>query len=239
MIWAEHFYEAVLETFRSRTSPPELLPTVLSQAVVAVLPVDGAGISMTDELRVPLGASDALVARAERLQTTLGQGPCLSAARDAEPVVADLATMERRWPLFHRELSVQTPYRSVASLPLRLEGGRVLGALDLYTTAGEPLALELVDEVGRELTEPIAAMVFGAPTGSTETFVPPLWLGADSVIDRMNVWVAVGLLQEETPLDNAAALATLRAYAAEHQATLDDVAADLTSGELRVETVLR
>lgn len=92
--------------------------------------------------------------------------------------------------------------------------------------------------MGRELAELVAAMVFAAPTGSTGTFAPPLWLGADSVIDRMNVWVAVGLLQEETPLDNAAALAALRAYAAQHQATLDDVAADLTSGELLVETVL-
>jgi hypothetical protein len=238
MAWAEHFHETVLQTFRSRTNPPELLPTVLSQAVVAVLPVDGAGISMTDELRVPLGSSDALAARAERLQTTLGQGPCLSAARDAEPVVADLATMQRRWPLFHRDLSVQTPYRSVASLPLQVED-RVLGALDLYATTGETLAPELVHEVGRELADLVAAMVFAAPAGSTGTFAPPLWLGADSVIDRMNVWVAVGMLQEETPLDNAAALATLRAYAAQHQATLDDVAADLTSGDLLVETVLR
>lgn len=239
MSWAERFHATVLQAFRDRTTAPELLPTLLSQAVVDVLPVDGAGISMTDELRVPLGASDGLVARAERLQTTLGQGPCLSAATDGEPVVAGAAAMALSWPLFCRELSAQTPFRSVAALPLRLDGSRVLGALDLYATGRDALPPDLVEEVRVELAEPITAMLFGSAAPETGSFTPPLWLGADSVIDRMNVWVAVGLVQERTQRDNAHALAVLRAYALEHDATLDDVATGLTSGTLGADDVLR
>ena len=238
MSWWERFNAAVLDAFRVRTTPPELLPTVLSQAAVAILPVDGAGISMADELRVPLGASDHQVARAERLQTTLGEGPCLSAATNGAPVIADSAEMAVSWPLFSRELTAQTPFRSVASLPLRVDGGRVLGALDLYSTRSNALAAELVDQVHVELAEPIAQMIFCGPATVIPTFTPPIWLGADSVIDRMNVWVAVGLVQEKRPLDNADALAALRAYAFEHQATLDDIAADLTRGKMPAESVL-
>jgi hypothetical protein len=54
----------------------------------------------------------------------------------------------------------------------------------------------------------------------------------------MNVWVAVGLVLERTQFGNADALAALRAYAFEHQASLDDVAADLTSGKLQPQSVL-
>ena len=36
---------------------PALLPAALSRACVDVLPVDGAGVSITGALRVPLGAS--------------------------------------------------------------------------------------------------------------------------------------------------------------------------------------
>ena len=238
MSWWDRYNAAVLNAFQMRTSPPELLPTVLSQAAVAILPVDGAGISMADELRVPLGASDSQVARAERLQTTLGEGPCLTAAANGAPVIADSAEMATIWPLFSRELTAQTPYRSVASLPLRLDGGRVLGAIDLYATRSNALALELVDELQAELAEPIAHMLFSGPTTEIPTFTPPIWLGAGSVIDRMNVWVAVVLVQEKRPLDNADALAALRAYAFEHQATLDDIAADLTSGKLSADSIL-
>jgi len=238
MSWTERFNAAMLQAFRGRTTAPELLPMVLSQAAVQVLPVDGVGISMTDELRVPLGASDPMVARAERLQTTLGEGPCLSAAADGEPVIADLATMAASWPLFCRELTEQTPYRSVAALPLRLDGGRVLGALDLYSTGSDALPQELVEDVSLELAEPITAMVFGSSAVDADRFTPPLWLAADSVIDRMNVWVAVGLVLEKARLDNAGALAVLRAYAFDRAASLDDVAADLTSGKLRPESLL-
>jgi hypothetical protein len=216
---------------------PELLPTLLSRAAAEAAGVDGAGISMLDELRVPLGASDPVVARAERLQTTLGEGPCLSAAGAGEPVVADGAEMAARWPLYTRELTAQTPYRSVMSVPLRV-GGRSLGALDLYSVSHGRFDRDLVEEVCAHVAGPIAVQLFCGPPVDADTFAPPLWLVSDSVIERMDVWVAVGLVLEQAGLDNVAALAVLRSYALRQHRSLDEVAADLTSGRLQPEDVL-
>ena len=119
----ERFFVAVTGTMRGATVGPELLPMVLAQAAVSVLPVEGAGLSLIKDLRVPIGASDEIVARAEALQTTLGEGPCLTAAALEQPLVADHATMAARWPIFHQEFIAQTPYRSVASVPLRPDAG--------------------------------------------------------------------------------------------------------------------
>lgn len=92
----------------------ELLPTVLARAYLQVLPVAGAGLSITGELRLPLGSSDDVAAAAERLQTTLGEGPCLVACSANEPQLFDQAALSSTWPVFHDEFVTSTPYRSVA-----------------------------------------------------------------------------------------------------------------------------
>ena len=96
---------------------------VFVRAAVSVLPVTGAGLSMIDRLRIPLAASDLDVITAERLQTTLGEGPCLAAVAMGEPLVADLAGMAVSWPNFHERFAAESPYRSVASFPLRAASG--------------------------------------------------------------------------------------------------------------------
>ena len=51
----------VIKDYEAQTSGDDLLPAVLARACVRVLGVAGAGLSITDELRVPLGASDDLL----------------------------------------------------------------------------------------------------------------------------------------------------------------------------------
>ena len=157
---AERFFVAVTRAMRGETVGPELLPMVLSEAAVAVLPVEGAGLSLIKGLRVPIGASDELAAHAEALQTTLGEGPCLTAAAREQALVADLAAMAAEWPVFHHEFVAQTPYRSVASVPLWAEAGPPVGALDLYSTRVETLDLALIDELTVAVADPIEAMLF-------------------------------------------------------------------------------
>lgn len=98
---------------------PELLPARLMRAAAAVLPVAAAGISAFSKLRhrVPLGASDDTAALAERLQFTVGEGPCLAAHTDQRAVVATAEVMSRCWPAFHLELTGRTPYRAIVSIP--------------------------------------------------------------------------------------------------------------------------
>ena len=230
---AERFRTAVAETYDTVASA-ELVPMVLARACVAVLPVSGAGLSLTDELRVPLGASDHYAVRAERLQTTLGEGPCLFATRVSRPVAVDQETMADRWPTFHRHLVNQTPYRSAASVPLLSRGRGVhLGALDLYLTIAEPVPDFFLTQVASGVAEPIAHVLFDRqPNVPAESSILPPWLGSSPVRDRMRVWVAVGILIERTTVSETDALAALRAYALTHDATLDEVADRLVARTL-------
>lgn len=237
---AGRFRAAVIRAYQAEPASAELVPTVLAKACVKLLPIAGASLSITDELRVPLGASCEAASRAERLQTTLGEGPCLTASACHQPLVADLATIEARWPMYHRQLVEQTDFRSVISFPLSSHDGRLrLGALDLYLADGEAVPHFFLDQVGAQIAEPIAIVLFEKPVTSSGrwTRLPP-WLDNASVRRRMNVWVAVGILIEYANLPSTDALAALRGYAFSHDRTLDDIADDMMNQHLRAESVL-
>src|SRR3954453_20319520 len=89
---------------------PGLLPGRRGKARPAVLPVDGAGISLffVSDRRLPLGASDNRAAEAERLQFTVGEGPFLSAHAEGRALFADEDTIRSRWPTFYDELATRS-----------------------------------------------------------------------------------------------------------------------------------
>ena len=233
------FRDAVATAYQARTGDPELVPMALSQACVEVLGVAGAGISLTDEIRVPLGASDTVAARAERLQTTLGEGPCLSAADSAEPLVADQDTIAARWPLFHRELVSQTPYRSIMSIPLLARDGfTCLGALDLYLAEAQAAPDFFVSQVISAIAAPISSVLFDYDGIRANPNALPSWLNSASVTERMHVWIAVGILMEHSGVGNDDALAALRAHARAKNESIDDTADRMMSLELRPGSVM-
>ena len=236
---AERFVAAATQVYATVGEGAELLPTVLARACVEVLPVAGAGLSVTDRLRIPLGASDEVATRAERLQTTLGEGPCLAATASGAPQVYDLAAMAGTWPMFHHEFVAQTPYRSVASFPLRSPQHERFGALDLYSTDPDGHTLRSLLDLGPAVIGPISAILFATPTPHSEHGIGlPPWMNTDSVIRRHNVWVAVGMMTEHGNLTSTNALDLLRAYAFSHDTTLDDTADQLTHRHLQPSTVL-
>lgn len=236
---SERYRTAVAARHDATEHDPGLLPRVLAEACVATLPVAGAGISVTQELRIPLGFSDAVAARAERLQTTLGEGPCLDAAATPMPLAAGLDSIAARWPVFHAEFVAQTPYRSVASLPLIPPRGRRLGALDLYGTGPEPMEPQLLFHLATSIGGPVAEILAGAPIGlDAEGITMPTWLNSDVVRERMEVWSAVGQLMARSQLENADALALLRSYAFGHGLTLDEVATQVLTESLDVDLLL-
>jgi hypothetical protein len=131
--------------------PPELLPTRLATTCAVVLPVDGVGLGVVSGgFRVPLGSSDDDAGTAERLQFTVGEGPCLQAISDGREVRASAEDTARLWPTFYDELVRRTPYRSIASVPLHIAPA-VHGALDLYFRddhAAQTMNLAEADRVG-------------------------------------------------------------------------------------------
>jgi diguanylate cyclase (GGDEF)-like protein len=110
----------------------------LVERIVEILPVTSAGVSLISAGLPPryIAASDENALRFERLQTRLGEGPCLTAFESGAAVsVADLRT-DDRFPHF-AAAAVAAGLTAVFAFPLRHGDGR-LGALDLYReTAGE------------------------------------------------------------------------------------------------------
>ena len=216
---------------------PELLPLRLATACALVLHADGAGLSITGELRVPLGASGEPAAIVERLQVTLGEGPCLAAHASRSIVIADLDQMAAGWPAFHDRVVSLTPYRSVASVPLQSARGQ-LGAMDLYWLdpyGSTTLASADADELATHVSE----VLMGAPevpsiTGGRQ----PSWIAAPTAQRRLGVWQAVGILNATSGLGPADALSVLRSYAYVRDTTLDELAEDLVAGRTPVQALL-
>ena len=128
MTIAERFAAALAPSDRSGLAGPELLPVRLARACARTLAVDDAGLSLVDaaQRRVPLGASSDIAEVAERLQFTVGAGPCMTAQETRQPVFAVEEDLRRRWPVFAELLIGATPFRAVVALPLQpaLAGAR-------------------------------------------------------------------------------------------------------------------
>jgi hypothetical protein len=212
---------------------PELLPVRLARACARMLGVDGAGISLQDAARqqVPLGASSDEADTAERLQFTVGTGPCMAAQETRQPVFAVEEDLRRRWPAFSELLIGSTPFRAVVGLPLQpaLAGP---GAIDLYFLRSADVAgLDVFDAMA------VGGLVTSALSDATvwSTWSPaqgPEWLQGPTPQRRAAVWEAMGKLSVDLSIGARGALALLRARAYGEGRSVDDVAADLLSGTL-------
>ena len=227
---AERFRNALSDE-ATPDAVPELLPQQLSRAVARVLPVDGAGVSVRvdPDRQFPLGASDPLSGLAERLQFTVGAGPCLHAAATRQPMFVVEEDMARRWPAFHDLLVARTPFRGIVALPLR-RGLAGAGAIDLYFREEDDVsvldvfaAMSVGDLVSVALAE---AAVWSSWTEREG----PHWLQSPSARHRAGVWAAMSLIGVALDVGSDEALAVLRAQAYAQDRTADDLADDLVSG---------
>jgi hypothetical protein len=214
---------------------PELLPERLARASARVLPVDGAGISLffASDRRLPLGASDPVAAEAERLQFTVGEGPCLTSHATGDQVVADEATLRSRWPGYFDALVTRTPIRGTISLPLRDEL-RGIGALDLYVVPPRDVdSLSLRDALA--VSEEVAAELQAQHWRSRTSSDGPAWLDAPAAQRRSTVWQAMGFVNSALGIPSPDALALLRAHAFAAGHSLDELAEQVLSRQVPVE----
>lgn len=95
----------------------------------------GAGVSLLDGQgrRTSPGATHAVVLKADEVQYTLDQGPCLTAWATGRTVLVRDVAADNRWPLWSRAVA-DLPVRSVISSPL-LIGTRCLGTVKIYSAA--------------------------------------------------------------------------------------------------------
>lgn len=112
------------------------LKVAVHAAVDLVARCDHAGITINEHGRlVTRASSDDLVCRANRLQTELGEGPCLDVRRDQNTLVSPELGMERRWPLWSRRVHAELGVDSMMSLLIYTDQ-HSFGALSLYCEDG-------------------------------------------------------------------------------------------------------
>ncbi len=111
----------------------------LVKRIVDVLPITAAGVTLISKDLRPryVAASDEAALRYEKLQSELGEGPCLAAYHTRESVsLADL-TSDSRFPKFTPRAR-SAGLGAVFTFPLR-SGEYCLGALDLYRQTAGPM----------------------------------------------------------------------------------------------------
>jgi hypothetical protein len=231
---AGRFEAALDEEATPDLSGPELLPVRLARACARTLRVDGAGLSLVDaaQQQVPLGASSDESEIAERLQFTVGAGPCMTAQETRQPVFAVEEDLRRRWPVFAYLLFGATPFRAVVALPLQpaLSG---VGVIDLYfRQPGDVPELDVFEAlaVGELVTSALSDAAVWSAWSPDEG---PTWLQGPAPRRRAAVWQAMGTVSVELDIGIPAALDLLRASAYASGRTPEDVAADLLAGRLR------
>lgn len=133
----------------------------LVERIVDVLPIEAAGVSLISPGIRPryIAASNDSALRYERLQSTLGEGPCVLAFQSGEAVsVPDLRTDER-FPTFGPQ-ALDAGLMAVFTFPLN-HGNHPLGALDLYRDSAGSLSAESL-EIAQTLADVASAYILNA-----------------------------------------------------------------------------
>ncbi|MEX5721510.1 GAF domain-containing protein [Geodermatophilus maliterrae] len=239
MTIATRFASALDQETAQGPTEAEFLPVRLARAAARTLAVDGAGLSVVDAAgrRIPLGASNPDASCAERLQFTVGAGPCTAAQETRQPVFAVLADLRRRWTTYADLLTAQTPFRAAVALPLR-EDLAGAGALDLYFT-DETAVLDLdvfaAVAVGEMVT---AALTEAAVWSDWPAERGPDWLHGPEAVRRAAVLRAAGRASLALETDAATALVLLRGAAYAAGRSVEEVAEDLETGRLDLDDVV-
>lgn len=169
-------------------------------------------------LRDELGATDATFHRLAETQFTLWEGPGPEAFEAGHPVVGNVRTDARRWPLLtaevgHQGLAAQTH----VVLPLTW-GGATIGLVGAYRADAGPVPdadLHLLSTYGRAIAATVARL---------RARIDP-----DEVAeaDDAPVAIAVGMVMTYAGASEAEALARLRAHAFSRGTTLNELAREV------------
>lgn len=208
----------------------------LCEVCAEVVRVDGAGLMLMsgDVQRGSICTTDAVSARIEELQYSLGEGPCVDAYRsDLAVREADLAhPAVPRWPAFSPE-ALAAGVGAVFAFPLRVGSVR-LGALDLYNADPGPLddeqhadALVMADIAAEAVLVMQAQALPGRVAAALEA----------NAEFHFVVHQAAGMVAAQLGTSIAHAMVRLRAHAFGNERSLREVAADVVSRTLRFDTL--
>ena len=112
----------------------------LVRRIVDILPITGAGVTLISSSTNPhdVAASDPAALRFEKLQTQIGEGPCISAYESGRAVAVPDLRSQHPFAAFG-PAALAAGLGAVFTFPLRHNAGQ-LGALDLYRDTPGPLS---------------------------------------------------------------------------------------------------
>jgi GAF domain-containing protein len=221
--------EGLARLATNRLPLEDLLTRVATYAVQAIPGADGAGLTLLEEDR-----SDTIVATApfvteiDDVQYGMGQGPCISAARDGSTVMSGSLGADSRWPRFGGTIA-RLGVHSVVSLPLITPDG-VVGAMNVYAHAKNAFDDRSV-ELGEVFAVPAAIAVQNAQIlARTQRLVAQLKSALEirGVIDR-----AVGIMMSRSGGTEQEALERLRALSQHEHHKLAVVARQIVEEAVR------
>jgi GAF domain-containing protein len=224
--WARQLADAAAEH--------DSVPRRICLLCVRMLSITGAGISMvtTAGNRGVVCATDDVSARIEDLQFTLGEGPCVEAARSGSPVlIPDLDALDdiliERWPAFIEGAGL-AGVRAVFAFPLRI-GAINVGVLDVYRSLPGPLRDGQL-RAALLAADAAALALLHLDTSSDDLF-------ADDADARstyqLQVHQATGIVQVQLGVPTEEAFRLLRARAFALGRPLVEVATDVVARRLR------
>ena len=112
----------------------DMLTKVAGYAVDAIPGADGAGLTLLEDNRADtIVATAEFVRHVDDIQYAMGEGPCISAARESRTFTSGSLGGEHRWPRFGPRVA-RLGVHSVLSLPLVTPDG-VFGAMNVYAHA--------------------------------------------------------------------------------------------------------
>ena len=166
----------------------------------------GAGVTLIHRNeRYTAAYSDELVAKADELQYSLDEGPCLSAHKDNQTFRIDDMDSETRWARWTPTAST-LGLKSVVSAPLRAHGAPT-GAIKVYSDHAS--SFNDLDEDRLLLFADQAAVVLANVEGYADAHVMSDQL-KDALLSRDVIGTAKGILMEREGIDDEAAFAMLR-----------------------------
>ena len=207
----------------------EMLTRVAQYAVQAIPGADGAGLTLIEQRRSDTIVTTAdFVGEVDAVQYSLGEGPCISAARDAVTVISGSLGGDPRWPRFGGRIA-RLGVHSALSLPL-VTPDEVVGAMNIYAHAKHAFD-ERAAELGELFAVPAAVAVQNARVlEETRRLAARL---QNSLDQRMVIERAVGIVMSRSGVDETEALARLTKLSQNEHVKLVSVAQNLVDQAVR------
>lgn len=193
----------------------ETLQEVVDAAYELIGPCEHVGISLASKRGtiVTSAATSDVPTRADELQQSTGEGPCIDAAFNQALVSVDDLILEERWPEWRPAAATQLGVRSMLCLRLFTHQDRV-GALNLYSSNPAAFSVDDIAEATAVAAHAAVALVSAEHVDNLEV----------ALLNRSITSQAVGIVMEKYGLTTDNAFGLIRRMSGNQHVKLRDVA---------------